>query len=92
MISALALLFDVAPTGTGAIGAVLGLVFFFILAAVAFIAYKMLRKTMKMAMRMTIVVAILVIALVGSFALFFLGSGSKPSKRPVQPTPAQRTR
>ncbi len=90
MISAVALFFDLAPVGTGSLGAVLGLAFFFVLVAAAFITYKMLKKTMKMAIRMTIVVAILLIALVGSFALFFLGSGT--GKRAVEPAPRQRSR
>lgn len=77
------LLFDVAPVG-GGIAAAFGIVFFFVLAAVAFIAYRMLKKTVKMAVRMTIVVAILLIALVGSVALLMFGSGGgKPAPRPT---------
>ena len=61
---------------------VFGVVFFLIFAAVAFIAYKMLKKTVKMAVRMTIVVAILLIALVGSIALLlFSSSGTKTTNR-----------
>jgi EamA domain-containing membrane protein RarD len=77
------LLFDIAPVG-GGLGAILGLAFFFIFAAVAFIAYKMLKKTVKMAVRMTIVVAILLIALVGSVALL-LFSSSSGGTRPARP-------
>jgi hypothetical protein len=78
------LLFDISPVG-GGIGAILGLAFFFIFAAVAFIAYKMLKKTVKMAVRMTIVVAILLIALVGSVALLLFSSGG--GTRPARPAP-----
>jgi fatty acid desaturase len=84
-----ALLFDLAPVG-GGIGAILGLGFFFIFAAVAFIVYRMLKKTVKMAVRMTIVVAILLIALIGSIALLLFGSGG--GSRPVRPTPTRSNR
>ena len=85
------LLFDVAPVG-GVIGAFFGVAFFFIMAIVAFIAYRMLKKTVKMAVRMTIVVAILLIALIGSVALLLFSSsgGSRPT-RPT-PTPTQKAR
>ena len=79
------LLFDISPV-SGGIGVILGLGFFFIVAAVAFITYRMLKKTVKMAVRMTIVVAILLIALIGSVALLLFSSGSGGS-RPVRPTP-----
>lgn len=80
------LLFDVAPPIGGGIGAILGLGFFFIVAAIAYIVFRMLKKTVKMAVRMTIVVAILLIALIGSVALL-LFSSSGGGKRPVRPTP-----
>ena len=78
------LLFDVAPVG--GIGVFLGIAFFFILAAVAFVAYKMLRKTVKMAVRMAVVIAILAIAFIGSIAFLWFGSGG--GTRPVRPIPA----
>jgi hypothetical protein len=77
------LLFDVAPVG--GIGVFLGIAFFFILAAVAFIAYKMLKKTVKMAVRMAIVIAILAVAFIGSIAFLWFGSGG--GARPVRPVP-----
>ena len=83
MISA-QLLFDVAPIG-GGIGAIVGIAFFLVLAAIAFIAYKMLRKTVKMAVRMAVVVAILAIAFVGSIALLWFSSTTV--KRTERPTP-----
>jgi hypothetical protein len=80
------LLFDVAPVG-GGIAAIFGIAFFFVLAAVAFITYRLLKKTVKMAVRMTIVVAILLIALIGSVALLLFGSGGgKPAPRPTPAT------
>jgi hypothetical protein len=79
------LLFDVAPIG-GGMGALLGLAFFFIFAVIAFVAYKMLKKTVKMAVRMAVVIAILAIAFVGSIALLWFGSGA--GNRPVRPIPS----
>jgi EamA domain-containing membrane protein RarD len=84
------LLFDIAPVG-GGIGAIVGIGFFLILAAVAFIAYKMLKKTVKMAVRMTVVVTILLIALIGSIALLMFSSSSGGgSKRPAPATQKAR--
>lgn len=66
------------------VGTLLGFVFFLVAVAVAFITYRMLKKTVKMAVRMTIVVAILLIALVGSIAfLMFSGSGKNPTPKPA---------
>jgi EamA domain-containing membrane protein RarD len=84
------LIFDVAPPLGGGIGVIVGIAFFLIFAAIAFVAYKMLRRTVKMAVRMTIVVAILLIALVGSIALLFLGSGGSHPTRPTPATQKQR--
>jgi hypothetical protein len=84
----LLLFFDVAPTG-GTIGAIFGVGFFLLLAGAAFIAYKSLRKTMKWAFRITIVIGILVVALVGSITLWWYSSSSgTPKQRP----PASRPR
>ncbi len=89
MISAVVLFLNLALISS-TVAAVLGLVFFFTLAAVAFIAYKMMRKTVKMAVRMTIVVVILLIALVGSVAfLMFAGSGKSS---PTKPAPTRTNR
>jgi EamA domain-containing membrane protein RarD len=84
------LLFDVAPVG-GGIGAIVGIGFFLVLAAVAFIAYKMLKKTVKTAVRMAVVVAILAIAFVGSIALlWFSSTGGKRTSRPAPTTQKSR--
>lgn len=81
-----ALLFlDAAPTG-GAIGAIFGVGFFLALAGIAFIAYKSLRKTVKWAVRIGIVIAILVIALAGSITLWWYSSGANPRPRPPAPS------
>ena len=78
------MIFDVSPVG-GGFAVFGGIAFFFVLAAVAFIAYKMLKKTVKMAVRMAVVVAILAIAFAGSIAFLWFGSGA--GNRPVRPIP-----
>lgn len=86
-------LFDVAPIpGGSAVGIILAVVFFLVFAGIAAFAFFMVRKTMKMAIRMMIVAAILLIAMVGSLALWF-GIGSSPAKpnRPNRP-PVNSTR
>jgi biotin transporter BioY len=66
-----------------------GIAFFLVVAVVAFIAYKMLKKTVKMAVRMTIVVAILLIALIGSIALLMFAGKKETSPKPA-PTRSNR--
>ena len=68
----------------GQIGLIAATAFFLIAAAVAFIAFKMLKRTLKMAVRIVIVVLILGIAAAGSIALWALSSGgsSTPASRP----------
>lgn len=51
-------------------------VFFVVLALAAVVVFKVLRRTVKMAFRMAIVSVILVIAVLGSLALWWFGSGS----------------
>lgn len=81
---------DVAPLG-GGIAIVGGIVFFLVLAAVAFAAFLFLRKTLKMAFRLVIVVVILLIAILGCVSFWWLGSGSSRPARPdlSRPTPAR---
>ena len=79
------LLFDVAPVG-GGLGAVLGIGFFFVFALIAFVAYKMLKRTVKMAVRMAVVIAILAVAFIGSIAFLWFGS-SGGGPRPPRPAP-----
>jgi hypothetical protein len=70
----------------GTIGVVAAAAFFIIVAAVAFIAFKMLKRTVKMAFRIGIVLLILGIAVAGSIALWALNSGSSsaPASRPAR--------
>ena len=70
----------------GEIGLIAAAAFFLIAAAVAFIAFKMLKRTVKMAFRIVVVVLILGIAAAGSIALWALSSGSTstPASRPAR--------
>ena len=79
------LFLDVSPI-SGGIGIVAGVAFLLIFLAVAFIAFKMLKRTVKMAFRIAIVAVILAVAVAGSVALWAFG----PSKS-TRPTPT-RTR
>jgi Na+-translocating ferredoxin:NAD+ oxidoreductase RnfE subunit len=82
-------LFDVAlsDTTTSAVGMGLAVVFFLIFAAIAAVAFFMIRKTVKMAIRMVVVALIFLIAVVGSIALWYgIGSSPAPRTRPNRPS------
>ena len=76
-----------APSGE-MIGAIVAISFFLVLAAAAYVAFKALKKTAKMAVRMLVVVVSLMIAVVGSAALWYFSSESTPRLKP----PANRRR
>ena len=80
-------LFDIAPSpsGSGALGVFIAVAFFFIALASGIFAFIMLRKTIKMAIRMVIVAAVLLIAVFGSIALWLFLQPSSSSRS--QPTP-----
>ena len=63
-------------------------IFFLIMLAVAFIAFRILKKTIKMAIRALIVLIILTVAIVGSVALWSL-DGVFSSDKPIR---VERTR
>jgi apolipoprotein N-acyltransferase len=75
------MMLDIAPSG-GVIGAVVAISFFLVLAGAAYIAFKALKKTVKMAIRMVIVAVILVIAIVGSISLWYFSSDATPRLKP----------
>jgi apolipoprotein N-acyltransferase len=75
------MMLDIAPSG-GVIGAVVAISFFLVLAGAAYIAFKALKKTVKMAIRMVIVAVILVIAVVGSISLWYFSSDASPRLKP----------
>lgn len=68
---------DVAPVGGGT-GIFLGVAFLLIFLGVAFVAFKLLKRTVKMAVRMAIVAIIIAVAVAGG-AFFLLTGTSKPS-------------
>jgi uncharacterized membrane protein len=76
-------LFDVMPSQVsgGMLGIAGGAAFLLAFLAAAYIAFKMLKRSVKMAFRLAIVAVILMIAVAGSVALWALGT-AKPS-RPV---------
>jgi hypothetical protein len=61
-------------------------VFFLIFAGVAYVAFRMLRKTVGMAFRMALVAAILLIALIGSIAIYWSTTSNAPARPRPQPT------
>ena len=75
------MMLDIAPSG-GVVGAVVAVSFFLVLAGAAYIAFKALKKTAKMAIRMVIVTVILVIAVVGSVSLWYFSSDATPRLKP----------
>ena len=80
------LMFDIAPQlGTVGIAAIIG--FFLIFAAVAYVAFRLMRKTVKMAFRLAIVAGILLIALIGSILIYW--NGTKYTPRPPRPQPTR---
>jgi hypothetical protein len=68
----------------GGVGTIAAVIFFLIFLAVAYVAFRMLKRTVKMAFRIAIVGVILAIAVGGSIALWYVGS-SEPT-RPARPT------
>jgi Na+-translocating ferredoxin:NAD+ oxidoreductase RnfA subunit len=86
-------LIDVAPDSivSTPIGLAIAVSFFLVLAAIAFVVYKMVKRTVKMAFRMAIVAVILLIAIIGSISLWwFLSTPPKYERR--SPTPVKSTR
>jgi hypothetical protein len=78
-------LFDVAPEGTGAAGYAAIAAFVFVILASAAVAFLVLRKTVKMAIRMMVVGAVLVIAIVGGIALWLFAAHPKNNVKPNRP-------
>ncbi len=70
-----------APSGE-MVGGIVAVSFFILIAGVAFVAFKALKKTVKMAIRMLIVSMILVIAVVGSTSLWYFSSDATPKLKP----------
>jgi len=75
---AIEMLLDIAPEA-GAVGIAAGVGFFLVALAVAYIAFRLLRRTMKMAFRLAVVAVILVVAAAGSMTILWY-SKSKPTR------------
>lgn len=78
-----ALILDVAAPVSGTTLLAAGAGVFFIAVALAYIVFRLLRKTIRMAFRMAIVAAIVVFVVVGSASLWWLSSRSSPTPRPT---------
>lgn len=78
------LFFDMMPIAAG-VGAIAAIGFFLVCVAIAFTAFLLLRKTLKMAFRIGIVVVILAIAVCGAVALLWLGVAASSSSHPQRP-------
>ena len=85
------ILFDIGPPG-GTIGIGIGVAFLLAALTAAYIAFRMLRKTVKIALRMLIVAVILAIGLVGTMAFFYMGSGGNPRNQPANRPASNRQR
>ena len=70
----------------GTYGLAAGAVFFLIFVAVAYIAFRLLKRTVKMAVRMAVVAIILVVAVVGGISFLWFGSGAS---NPARSTPTR---
>ncbi len=74
--------FDMAPLGGGNFG----IIFFLIFAAIAFVTFKLLKRTVKMAIRIVIVAIILLVAIIGGLALLPFGTSPRPERAPIKTT------
>jgi hypothetical protein len=70
----------------GGIGVFAGVAFLLVFLVIAFIAFKLLKRTVKMAFRIAIVGIIIAIAVAGSAFFLLLGS-SKPVHPPARSQP-----
>ena len=73
------------PGGTTALIAGVGL--FVILAAAAYVMFRIMRKTVKMAFRMAMVVTVLFTFVVGAIAIYWFGIGT--AAKPARPQKTQ---
>lgn len=76
-----AFFFEIAPSAS-TIGVIVAVSFLLVFLGIAFVAYKALKKTVKMAFRVAVVGVILVIAVAGSVSLWYFSSGGTPKLKP----------
>lgn len=79
------ILLDVTPTA-GGIEVFAAVAFLLIFLAIAIVAFKLLKKSVKMAFRVAIVGVIVAIAVAGSAFFFILGSSPKRVRAPQKTT------
>ena len=72
----------------GTFGILAAVIFFLIFAAVAYIAFRMMRKTVKWAVRITVLLVVLLVALAGSIAIYWKSNSTNRSTRP-RPAPSR---
>ena len=75
----IALFVEVPSIGTA--GAIGGLIIFVVAAAIAFVVFRILRKSLRIAFRLALVVAIMVIAAVGVGSLWWFGTDDSPKQK-----------
>ena len=81
------LLYQIGVSG-GTTALIAGVGLFLILVAAAYVMFRILRKTVKMAFRMAMVVTVLFTFLVGGIALYWFGTGTaSKSTRPEKAQP-----
>ena len=74
---------DTAPVA-GGIGAVAVVGFLLVFVAVAYVVFRLLRRSVKMALRLAIVAVILAVAVAGSVALWAVSTGKPEKARPTR--------
>jgi uncharacterized membrane protein YwzB len=81
------ILLDVSPAA-GGIGIFAGVAFLLTFLAIAFVLFKLLKRSVKMAFRIVIVAVVIAIAVAGSAFFLMLGTtSSKPVRPPVHVQP-----
>ena len=79
-------------SGAGLFGLLIGLMFFVLLAAAAYVAYRALAKSVKFAMRLGIAAFILFIAAAGGLALWYFGASGSPAREKIRTEKPVKTR
>lgn len=76
------LLLDIVPSGGALVAGAVGVGVFFILLAAGLIFFVLAQRTVKLAVRMTILAVLLFLAVGGSIALMLYGYIGTPTRRP----------
>jgi hypothetical protein len=78
-------LLDIAPDPSP-LGVSMIVGFFLVFIAIAYVVFRLLRKSMKLAFRLAIVGIILLIAVIGALSIYLFGIGSTSNRPRPQPT------